>query len=484
MSGFDPSDLAASVENGLQIAGFIQKNREKINKTYGRSAITGPPTKERAIAWEDFYKDLLEENGRHDIGQLDEKRVEKKDGSSSDIGLGQHKSHLSLHGSDSGESNANRDNKSRDVEGYNGQDNERGSGPCDPNGESSGVGNTDTKRADESQISTGLLESPTDDAGRMDDEKHQPIRRDTKRAGLTESSSDSLSVEELDSVLNEESALSSKRLKSYTKLKELSKKPDKPSNPIKKGTEERSLSMYSMEEPSSKNGATRDVHQSEKSRPGKNAGVDNVEIDAASVNLTYHPQPDDQIQLIKNKLDQVIMTQNKILEKLTFINEVKEEITNIKKGMHNFGLTLSTIEGYINSLMIVIPKSGVAEENDDKKVNPDLRMVIGRDKSRGLNDYDNKSIKIKNDRFGEDLFAVTEIDESAFLTPINKKKNHAAKFVPSNDKTSLVVVEELVKRKVKDESIRDKMLELIKLNAESMSVNDIYEEVKNALMSM
>ncbi|UBB42381.1 phosphoprotein [Wufeng Rhinolophus pearsonii paramyxovirus 1] len=484
MSGFDPSDLAASVENGLQIAGFIQKNREKINRTYGRSAITGPTTKERAVAWEEFYKDLLEENGGHDICESSEKGTEEKNGSTGDIRLGQHQPSVPVHGSDTDKSNANRDNESRHVEGTDGQSKERRSRSNSPNVHAAGVRNPNTKRTDESQGSPGFLENPSDASGRMDDEEHKSIRRDSKRSGLNESSSESLSVEELDSVLNEESVSGPKRLKSYNKLKELSKKPNKISTPIKKGTEERSLSMYSMEEPLYENGATRDVHRSEKYQPEIDADVESVETGVASASTISTPLSEKPEVTLHQKIDQIILTQSKILERLTYINEIKEEITNIKKAMHNFGLTLSTIEGYINSLMIIIPKSGIPTDDEDKQINPDLKMVIGRDRTRGLQDFNNRQASVKNDKFGEDLFQMQELDEAALLPPIDKTKNHAARFVPTNDGISIYVVEELVKRKVKDENIKKRMIDLIRKNAGSMDVNDIYNEVKNALESM
>lgn len=484
MSGFDPSDLAASVENGLQIAGFIQKNRDKINKTYGRSAITGPPTRERANAWEEFYKDLLEEDGGHDLSESGQKGNEKENGSTSSIGSRQHQSPVSLHGSDTDESNADRNNKSRNVESANEQSDGRWSGSDSSNVYPTGIGNTNTQRINESEGSVGLFENPHSDAGRLDDPKHQSIRRDFKRSGLQETPAASVSIEELDSVLNEESVGGSKRLKSHNKLRELSRKPNKTSAPIKKGTEEKSLSMYSMEEPLSENGATRDVHRSEKYPLEINVDAESVETGVASASSISTPLSEKSEFITYNKIDQIILTQSKIMEKLASINEIKEEITNIKKGMHNFGLTLSTIEGYINSLMIIIPKSGIPDDGEKKPTNPDLRMVIGRDKTRGIEDYENKIVKIQNDRFGEDLFDIREMDESAFLTPINKSKNHAAEFIPSNDKVSMHVVEELIRRKVKDDRIKQRMLNLIRENAKTMSVTDIYNEVKNALKSL
>lgn len=481
MSGFDPSDLAASVENGLQIAGFIQKNREKINKTYGRSAITGPSTKERATAWEEFYKDLLEEDGGHDISHSSQKGTEEEDGGTSNLGSGQHQSSIPIYEDSANKPNADGDNQGWNVESVDGKDHGRWGGSDSSNDYSLGIRYSDTERTDESEGCPGLLENPHTNVGGLDGKKHKSLRRDNQRSGFQESSSESLSVEDLDSVLNEESVSESKRLKSLGKLRELSKKPGKTSAPIKKGTEEKSLSMYSMEEPLYENGATRDVHQSEKCQQGIDVDVESVETGVASASSISTPLSEKIDYHISTKLDQIILTQAKIQEKLIGLNEIREEINNIKKGMHNFGLTLSTIENYINSLMIIIPKSGQPEEEENKATNPDLRMVIGRDNTRGLRDYENKMIHTKNSKFGEDIFATTELDESALLPPIDTKQNHAAKFVPSNDGISIYVVEELVKRKVKDKSIRDKMLNLIHKNSGSMSTNEIYNEVKNAL---
>nr|UQM99512.1 V protein [Meliandou uranomys virus] len=61
MASTDPNiDL---INNGIQTIEFIQSHRDEVQKTYGRSAISKPGTKERTAAWETYL-----ENQDNDAG--------------------------------------------------------------------------------------------------------------------------------------------------------------------------------------------------------------------------------------------------------------------------------------------------------------------------------------------------------------------------------------------------------------------------------
>ncbi|UQM99594.1 V protein [Meliandou mastomys virus] len=70
MTSYTTSELKKLVQDGMETIEFIQQNKEDIQKTYGRSAIEKPSTKERTVAWEKFTKDknLRGEMGTRGLG--------------------------------------------------------------------------------------------------------------------------------------------------------------------------------------------------------------------------------------------------------------------------------------------------------------------------------------------------------------------------------------------------------------------------------
>ncbi|UQM99603.1 V protein [Meliandou praomys virus] len=81
MTHYSTEELKKLVNDGMETIEFIQQNKEDLQKTYGRSAIEKPTTKERTAAWEQFREsvDKRDVAGPRGVGCSD--RAQKADGS-------------------------------------------------------------------------------------------------------------------------------------------------------------------------------------------------------------------------------------------------------------------------------------------------------------------------------------------------------------------------------------------------------------------
>ncbi|UOL48957.1 phosphoprotein [Wufeng Murina leucogaster paramyxovirus 1] len=484
MSSFDPEEFKKSISNAIEIAGFIQKNREQIAKTYGRSAIQGPPSRLRIQEWEKFYQDSIQEQKRHDVIGDPHERDEKTNGENSGDRSGSSNDRTSLPAGPLLSTVHFRDNRSGNGEDNNGTSDEGGDGSSDSDECSDTAGHPDTDGDDQSAKCDGILQAGDGSTGELGLQctGGSPVK--TGRSGIKFSNDDKVNIPDIDDVISEQDASAPRILKSHSYLEELASLDNFNVPAIKKTTEENSASQLLQEESSVRPGVIQPVPGLDLNQDVSNVDAGNAHQSAHYVNMTGSPLDQAGHKEISDKLDNLLINQGKILEKLTAIGEIKEEITGIKKSITNLGLAISTIESYINSLLIVIPKSGKDEKRNEVEINPDLKMVIGRDNRRGLNDFDMQKVKIVDDKFGEEIFEADELDKSALLDDIDKDKNHAAKFVPSNDTISYRVIEEMIKRKVHDRSVRDGLLEIVHKNKIIVPAENMYSQITMIIDNM
>lgn len=184
-------------------------------------------------------------------------------------------------------------------------------------------------------------------------------------------------------------------------------------------------------------------------------------------------------QEVEGKLNLVLRELDSISKRLDYLPEIKEEIKNINKKITNLSLGLSTVENYIKSMMIIIPSSGKAEGKDTPEVNPDLKAVIGRDKTRGLREV----LDQRSDLESLELTSSTKgsIDKKYITQELDFDKSNAANFIPSNDPSSYYTIVAMIKDEIEDIK---KQHDLINWVSESMTkypIEQIYRLVREAL---
>lgn len=215
---------------------------------------------------------------------------------------------------------------------------------------------------------------------------------------------------------------------------------------VKRGIEESTGSMKIQVRYSSTRGATPSVLPLDLNQPKRSVDVDTAQSPVEDVQMTPSLDSMDLESTLVSKLDQILENQEQILIKLKLVAEMKQEIGDIKKILTTHGVAMSTIEGYISSLMIVIPGSGKPDSESPRDTNPDLRPILGRDNSRGIHEVAKLDIsldecKIKSKTVQGDPM---ELEEEYTHKPLDFTKNNAANFVPTNSNISLKVVEGII----------------------------------------
>ncbi|URD31424.1 phosphoprotein [Parajeilongvirus diaemi] len=510
-----------SINNGLSAIEFIQKNKDEIQRTYGRSSITGPTTRDRTTAWEEF---LSENPGSRD-GSNNASRGQKNSEESFSCRVvgyyGQSHDRSGVPESSQCSAMHNRDNGSRD-------------GKDDPLPDDSGIhrhspcsipddciGGVEWSRDDEFK---GSITQDRDDAPDLKRVHAQQIidglkKNISKRVNAV--SDDPVTKESFAGILGGNDCMPPKRLTNIAIMDKIidEKAPEEEENTVKKGIEENSQLKKLAIKSSLNSGATPFVPRSHLYPDLKNVDVGNVPKDAQNVSMTNISSPDSVNSFyqttIESKLDKIIENQATIINKLQEIPRIKNEIENIKRILNNHGLVISTIENYISDLMIVIPGSG--QQDSNKPVNPDLRMVIGRDHTRGIDevttedDYEIKidestgliSIKDKlptekkmskkiestktiNDEDNKDkkirsILKNRKVEDKHILKDLDHHKNHAANFVPSNDSISMKTIFTLIDMNIDDKEIKDNLKSLVLEYKSTMSMKEINDIVSSII---
>ncbi|UOL48950.1 phosphoprotein [Wenzhou Myotis laniger paramyxovirus 2] len=476
--------LIESVDNGLQIAQFVQENREAIQKEYGNTAINLSTVKIKEPPETPPPEDQPPVENGSDIRGPVVQGVKEDGGSRHHSGSGRNIGDSSVSDSNLQRPSGDGDYQNRDVEDNHDENKgDRNELEWDLNTDVRG-GNIDSQGNDESQGSSPIhIESLLSFEG-LDDDDGSDLEQPRPKRAMNIRDADSIDESILDDVFNEGDSVHEKRLKSAAKLQELSTTTNFGLDPIKKGTEEKSQSTSLEERPSLENGVTQSVPRLDLNLSKKNAAAGNVQRGASTASLMTSDSlisPNDELM---SKIDTILANQQMIMEKLNTVYEIKEELVGVKKTLNNFGLALSTVESYINSLLIIIPKQGVPDGKQGKEINPDLKLVVGRDQRRGLDDAGVTTKQKVSTKFGEDIFDIDSFNTEMFLEKIDPGKNHAAKFVPEQTPTSIRIIKEIIKQRVKDDTIHRSLYEFIDQSAAKVSAEVIHKEILAMLDSV
>ncbi|UOL48943.1 phosphoprotein [Wenzhou Myotis davidii paramyxovirus 1] len=476
--------LIESVDNGLQIAQFVQENREELQKECGNSAINLSTKRPKKDSNQGALQTQSNNQNGPNIRGTALQGAEENGGSRYNLRSGQHSRDQTVPDPDLIQPTGDGNNQNRDAENNNDED--KGDGNELEWSDHSYVrgGDPDTEGNDELEGGSPVYAEGLLSFEGLDDDDGSDLEHPRPKRSMNIHDPDSIDESILDDIFNEGDSAQEKRLKSSGKLSEISNGFASGFDPIKKGTGESSRSMSSEEKPLSENGAIQSVQESGLNQSKKSAAVGNVPRDATTVSMMKiegHQATNDELM---SKIDSLITNQQVILDKLNTLSEVKEEIIGIKKTLNNFGLSLSTIESYINSLLIIIPKQGVEKDNQGKEINPDLKLVVGRDQRRGLMDNGVLTKKQTTTKFGEDIFDLDSFSNDMFLEQIDPSKNHAAKFVPDQSPMSIRIIKEIIKQRVKDDTIHRSLVEFIDQSAQKISAETIHKEILTMLDSV
>lgn len=482
--------LSESVEHGLKIAEYIQENRENIQKAIGRSSIRDQDRAENAAKWKALIEKTISTNNRSE-GSKGSTNGERE-GSGSEV-----ESPFTREGRDlsTTENTVTGSLHGGDNSGRNGADTSIGSGE---NKESDRVSIGKVNRG-RSVITTGN-DKPKE--GNQDYENpHGSNDGDggASNKGSTDGGDNPpsriLSVkettqEDLKEIMEESLPSPVKKLTNLSTLSEATKDISNIPAVVKKTTGKNSVSMKSTERSGSGHGATQSVGKSPLNQDSSRADVENAQDGVITAEMTQMQDQSDISQSLNNnneildKLNEILENQKKIMDLIPTVQTIKEEINNVKKILTNQGLALSTIDGYISELMIVIPKSGKNESPEGKAINPDLRMVIGRDHTRGRSEVTKKYNQNDKIDIGEDIYVIPEVDDVYLTKDIDNRYNNAANFVPSNDYISEEIIKNIVENEVGDPDLIDELYGIINSGIGVIPLEEIYAYIRSLLDSM
>ncbi|QKZ93213.1 phosphoprotein [Belerina virus] len=472
---FKASELNDLVDNGLKTVEFLQKVKEVPAPTYGRSAIGGPKSRERIEAWEKYLQsgnEFIPRSADTTATLQDAEERSSKHHPSRDQEAGGTRAE---EGNTPSKPVSDRNRQGRDAENHNDERQGNWSSNQSTDNRSAGNGSTDTEGSPESKVSdtdgTGVLYASTG----LDEERGSSVPHGGRASRSGRSSITELSTEDMDAIISGPPRKQNRRVQSLETIEETILTAEIPKGPIKKGIDGRSQSMSMEGRQLSENGVSPSAAPSSGHRPSEDVSAGNVQPNVTSVEAQAAPLlPVDPTDL-SSKIDDILGNQAKILTRLNVLTEIKEEIMNVKKILTNHSLALSTLESYINDLMIIIPAKGRESGPQSTELNQDLKAVIGRDNRRGLADEGVLSKKFKEVRMGEDIFNFPVMNGEMILESIDKDKNHAAHFIPSNDSVSMTVIKRIIYKQSPNRETADDIWAYVK---EARSYKDL-KEIKN-----
>ncbi|AXR70614.1 phosphoprotein [Shaan virus] len=478
--------LSASVDNGLAIAEFIQENRSSIQSTYGRSSIGEPTIANRAKAWELYIDRTNSRNAGHEgklksINELPEGKGSETTRVAETSEIEQSpKNQNSSSGDGSGDFNFRfpGDSSESDI----GVWSKNSSDLSDVEGRSISISEGEAEPETSNDVPSQVNESSRDHAREGADQADEQVvsSNDQETTTIIENPS----KESIASIMEESGPMPKRRLKNASRIKETVDAIPADTPIVKKTTGENIQLQKKTDKLELSAGATQSAHPSPQIQSSTNADVDTAQDHVHYAKMTEESHPlsktdTNQIALEK-KLDKILENQEKILKKLEVLSEVKEEVNAIKKTLSNQSLALSTIENYIGEMMVIIPKSGVPEDENNHKItkNPDLRPVIGRDSTRGKKEVIRPMTDRERIDIDEDFYNIPVVDEKYFVKPINKQENNAANFVPKEDKTSYRIIRDIIRKEVKDPEARDAVIKLFNDSIGKVPINEIYDGIR------
>lgn len=150
---------------------------------------------------------------------------------------------------------------------------------------------------------------------------------------------------------------------------------------------------------------------------------------------------------------------NELEEQIKKQNLVSEKLESLERQVAKNGLALSTLEGHLSSLLIMIPGKSAQEEHgkqsSESKLNPDFRLAAGRqvEAQKELLTLDRPASSTGSYR--------SKIREDLILEPVNMDVTNATQFVPQMTYTSIGVIRNIIRENIYDESLRDELLHIL-----------------------
>nr|WPV62597.1 MAG: phosphoprotein [Wenzhou rodent jeilongvirus 2]WPV62604.1 MAG: phosphoprotein [Wenzhou rodent jeilongvirus 2]WPV62611.1 MAG: phosphoprotein [Wenzhou rodent jeilongvirus 2] len=256
-------------------------------------------------------------------------------------------------------------------------------------------------------------------------------------------------------------------------------------NAVKRGIEGNTASITSDQMLSSGHGVTQPVPKSH--HPPKNLNVlaDYVPTLVESVSETditsYIAKYADSKFTSRDMLTLMLAKQDMIMTKLKDIDKLSREVNDVKKVLDNFGIVLSTLENYMESLMIIIPSSGKQSQRRDVEVNPDLRPVIGRDRARGYAEVIERKVTFDDITIEGAVGGKDSISDEFLNFDLDFSANNAANFVPTQDENTLKILLSIIEDHVKDAEQATELKKWVFEKVGTFPLDEIYSMVINTI---
>ncbi|QRN45785.1 phosphoprotein [Ruloma virus] len=183
---------------------------------------------------------------------------------------------------------------------------------------------------------------------------------------------------------------------------------------------------------------------------------------------------------VNDMLRLILANQEITFKKLKRLEKLEAEVKDLKKMVTNQGVVISTIEGYISNLMIAIPGSGIPSDQSEKEINPDLKPILGRDKSRGVSEMIQQSPVMMDLDIIDSTGYTATIDHNYAQKDLDFTRNNAANFVPTDDTDTIRIILSMIENHVEDSSQAQILKDWVLDKANELPIDDLYNLVVNA----
>nr|WPV62364.1 MAG: phosphoprotein [Jeilongvirus beilongi] len=483
MSDYNPDVLQQLVKDGIKTIELLQQSPEDFQKTYGRSAIQEPSTRARIQSWESRNPDHDYTGNKNQRSEGAKERANKSESAGTASADGGHGDKPSNNGGDSQNEYQGSDQQVWDAaynDGNSGRDRGNTSGGFPSAGERG-----DIKQPGDQEFEGYHPDGPVDarEYNQISSMDHEMSAAELFGSTTQLTSMRNATTDDFAKVFEEGTPKVHRRLRGITAVVPAPRTTGGTANPVKKGTDESTASTLLGDVQLSGSGAIHNVHPSLLHQPKKNAHAENAQGSVQDVSTTGAIGQSDEAahfdQEIEGKLNLVLKELDSISKRLDYLPEIKEEIKNINKKITNLSLGLSTVENYIKSMMIIIPSSGKNETKDPPEVNPDLKAVIGRDKTRGL-----KEVALqRSDLESLELPSTprTEIDPKYITQELDFSRSNAANFVPTEDSGSFYTIVAMIKDEIDEVKRQQELIDWVSSAMLKFPTEQIYKIVREAL---
>ncbi|WJL29481.1 phosphoprotein [Ninapo virus] len=483
MTSYSISALEKLVKDGIETVEFLQQNPENFQKTYGRSAIQKPSTRARIEAWESIAPHNDNTNTPHQGSKGVEEGAVENPSSGADGNNGGSRAEAETYGvfPTSGEEDG-------DKQVWHDAD----CGEC-----SGGPGDAATNRLP--SVGEGGGSNPSGDQepqgyhpdGEVDAGEYRQIMmvdHEMAAGEVTTSKKPTVAVrhatpEDFENVFDEAAPKVHRRLRGISTMETSTPTRPERSGPVKKGTDESTASTRLGDVQLSGSGAIPNVHPSLLHQPSSDADAENAQgsvQDVSKTGSTIQSEPPPQHSTdLERKIDVLLSSVEALGKKMDLLPEVKEEIKNINKKITNLSLGLSTVESYIKSMMIIIPGSGKEQKSEQADINPDLKAVIGRDRTRGLKEVSTPKSNLESLE-GADTYDV-DVDESHLIKDLDFSQPNAANFIPQDDSASYQTIVAMIKSEIKSKKQQRQLFKWLESALMEYTMAEIYTNIREVL---